>query len=250
MNKKQRDTINSICKKLGTSKTKFLVDNIRNHIKDEISVIEIQEWTRLSPQYSKEVVDLIRSFECHESICIALEMQDEMYSDKLKDSTSTRLVMTSPITGNRIGHTLGNFRKIIETANKEIILVGYVFNNIEGQMDPIIESLMSATSRGINVKIFFEKGASAKTLNNIWKKNKESVPPELFVYKRKDKNSVLHAKVLIKDDDVILVTSANMTGSAMETNIEFGILHEGKLAMDAKKMLYDLIEKGYMVKDN
>ncbi len=60
----------------------------------------------------------------------------------------------------------------------------------------------------------------------------------------------MHAKVLIKDDDTILVTSANMTGSAMETNIEFGILHEGKLAVDAKKMLYDLIEKGYMVKDN
>ena len=60
----------------------------------------------------------------------------------------------------------------------------------------------------------------------------------------------MHAKALIKDDDTILITSANMTGSAMTTNVEFGILNEGKLASDAKKLLCDLIDKGYMVKEN
>ena len=251
MNQKQRDKVKIIYKKLGTSKTKLLVEKIRNHAKD-ITEIQIQKWTRLNPQYSKEFVTLMNSFECKESLCIALEMQDEIDSQKLKDSNNTRLVITSPLTGSRIGHTLGNFKKIIETANDEIILVGYVFNNIYGQMNPIIESLRTATSKGVTVKIFFEKGSSVKLLKNIWKKSKPSETPELYVFddkKKKDKG-ILHAKVLIKDDDVILVTSANMTGSAMETNLEFGILHEGKLAIDAKKMLYDLIEKGYMVKKN
>lgn len=249
MNPQQRDKIKIIYKKLGTSKTKFVVEKIRNHTQ-EISINQIQEWTKLTPQYSKEFTSLMNSFECKESICIALEMQDEIDSDKLNQINNTRLVMTSPITGNKIGHTFGNFKKIIDTAEKEIILVGYVFKNIEGQLDPIIESLMSATSRGIDVKIFFEKGASAKSLNSIWKKSKFYEMPELYVYKKKGANSVLHAKALIKDDDTILITSANMTGSAMTTNVEFGILNEGKLASDAKKLLCDLIDKGYMVKEN
>jgi len=248
MNKKQRDTIKVICRELGNSKTSFVVNQIRKNKKGNISVIEIQEWTRLSPQYSKEFVKLLKSFESTETLCVAMEMQNEINLQKFMDLQTTKLVMTGPITGDRIGHTLGNFRKIIENAQKEIILVGYVFKNIKGQMDPIIKSLISATSRGVEVKIFFERGASAKSIGRIWKKNPRSPGPELFVYKPKEKNSVLHAKVLIRDGNTILVTSANMTGSAMTKNIELGILHEGKLASDARKLFLDLVRKGYMVK--
>jgi hypothetical protein len=38
-----------------------------------------------------------------------------------------------------------------------------------------------------------------------------------------------------------------MTGSAMTKNIELGILYEGKLAIDARKMFSDLIDEGFMV---
>ena len=114
-------------------------------------------------------------------------------------------------------------------------------------MDSIIESLLSATSRGVIVKILFEKGKSSNSLRNIWKNNKNSKLLELYVYKPKEKNSVLHAKVIIKDETTILVTSANLTGSAMTKNIELGILYEGKLASDARKMFSDLVDEGFMV---
>lgn len=251
MNSKQRNKIKIIYRKLGTTKTKFLVEKIRNS-KKVITLTQIQEWSRLNPQYSEEFLKLMNSFECSESLCIALEMQDEIDTNKMEDGNNTRLVITSPLTGSRIGHTFGHFKKIIETANDEIILVGYVFNNIKGQMDPIIKSLLTATSKGVDVKIFFEKGSSIKFLKSMWNGKKPSEIPELYIFddKKKKNKGVLHAKVLIKDEETILVTSANMTGNAMETNLEFGILHEGELAMDAKKMLYDLIEKGYMVKKN
>jgi len=251
MKKNQRDKIILFYKKLGSSKTQQLVEKIRNH-KKNISVSDILKWSKLNPQYSKEFFELMNSFESPESICIALEMQDEIESKRLEDINDTKLIITSPLTGSRIGHTLGNFKKIIETATKEIILVGYVFVNIKGQMDPIVESLLSATSRGVSVKIFFQKGASIKSLNSVWKGKPSSEVPELYIFddKKKKNKGVLHAKALIKDDDTILVTSANLTGSAMEKNLEFGILHEGTIASDAKKMLYDLIAKGYMVRKN
>ena len=251
MKQNQRDKINLLYRKLGSSKTKQLVEKIRNHEKD-ILYTDILEWSKLNPQYSQEFFRLMDSFQCPESVCIALEMQDEIESKQLQQNRDTKLVITSPLTCNRIGHTLGNFKKIIETAKHEIILIGYVFVNINGQMDPIIKSLLSATSRGVAIKIFFEKSSPTKSLKSIWKGRKLSEIPEFYIFddKKKKNKGILHAKVLIKDNDVILVTSANMTRNAMETNLEFGILHKGVLARDAKKMLYDLIEKGYMMKKN
>ena len=46
----------------------------------------------------------------------------------------------------------------------------------------------------------------------------------------------------------LLVTSANMTGNAIETNIEMGIIHKGKIVKDAKTLFQSLIYEGFMVK--
>ena len=67
-------------------------------------------------------------------------------------------------------------------------------------------------------------------------------------YKPKQKRSSLHAKVVIIDDSQLLVTSANMTGNAIETNIEMGIIHKGKIVKDAKTLFQSLIYEGFMVK--
>ena len=175
---------------------------------------------------------------------LTFEEAIKIESKRLEDINDTKLIITSPLTGSRIGHTLGNFKKIIETATKEIILVGYVFVNIKGQMDPIVESLLSATSRGVSVKIFFQKGASIKSLNSVWKGKPSSEVPELYIFddKKKKNKGVLHAKALIKDDDTILVTSANLTGSAMEKNLEFGISSTSLITLILKLFALSIIK--------
>jgi len=247
MNVKQNNSLKVICEKLGNNKTNFLINKLQEYKKQDVTIFEIQEWTRLSVDYSNEFLDLLNSFQCMESLCIAMEMQNKLETKALEYNQQTKLIMTGPLSGKNIGHTLGNYQSLIENAKKEIILVGYVFNNIHNQMNSIVESLLSATSRGVSVKIFFEKGKSSNSLRNIWKNNQNSKLLELYVYKPKEKNSVLHAKVIIKDESTILVTSANLTGSAMTKNIELGVLYEGKLASDAKKMFSDLVDEGFMV---
>ena len=247
MNIKQKNSLKIICEKLGDTKINLLIKKLQEFEKKDITIFEIQEWTRLPIEYSNEFLQLLNSFRCSETLCIAMEMQNELEIKKLEYDQQTKLIMTGPLSGKNIGHTLGNFQSLIETAQKEIILVGYVFNNIGNQMDSIIESLLSATSRGVSIKIFFEKGKSSNSLRDIWKKNKNSKLLELYVYKPKEKNSVLHAKSIIRDNSSILVTSANLTGSAMTKNIELGVLYEGKLASEARKMFIDLIDEGYMI---
>ncbi len=247
MNVKQNNSLKVICEKLGDNKINFLINKLQESKKQDITIFEIQEWTRLPVDYSNEFLELLNSFQCMETLCIAMEMQNKIETKKLEYNQQTKLIMTGPLSGKNIGHTLGNYKSLIENAKKEIILVGYVFNNIHNQMDSIIESLLSATSRGVSVKIFFEKGKSSNSLRNIWKNNKNLKLLELYVYKPKEKNSVLHAKSIIQNNSSILVTSANMTGSAMTKNIELGILYEGKLASEARKMFINLIDEGYMI---
>jgi phosphatidylserine/phosphatidylglycerophosphate/cardiolipin synthase-like enzyme len=247
MNVKQNNSLKVICEKLGDNKINFLINKLQESKKQDITIFEIQEWTRLPVDYSNEFLELLNSFQCMETLCIAMEMQNKIETKKLEYNQQTKLIMTGPLSGKNIGHTLGNYKSLIENAKKEIILVGYVFNNIHNQMDSIVESLLSATSRGVSVKIFFEKGKSSNSLRDIWKNNKNSKLLELYVYKPKEKNSVLHAKSIIQDNYSILVTSANMTGSAMTKNIELGILYEGKLASEARKMFINLIDEGYVI---
>lgn len=251
MRKSQRFHIGSVCRELGSSKTKHLIKRIADSGKTDFSLIELQEWTGMNLEHSKQAKEAINSFECPESFCVAMEMQDEMISMQLEERSNTKLVMTGPISESNIGYTMGNFRRLIETAQNEIMLVGYVFNNIKGQMNHILESLISATERDVDVKIFFERGSSARELIKNWDKGQSHKMPQLYHYKRKkNQNSILHAKALIRDGNTIFVTSANLTGSAMEKNIEMGILHQGRLASEAKKFLLELIDAGYMVRAN
>ena len=72
--------------------------------------------------------------------------------------------------------------------------------------------------------------------------------PNIYTYRSKQGRSSLHAKVLIIDDKVVLVTSANMTENAMEKNVEMGIVHYGNIVKDAKMLFQALIDQGYLVK--
>ncbi len=74
----------------------------------------------------------------------------------------------------------------------------------------------------------------------MWKK--EIKLPDIFLYKKPPKiNGSLHAKVLLIDDNEILITSAKMTGRAINRNIEMGIKTSGNVGKEARKLLTSLI---------
>lgn len=59
---------------------------------------------------------------------------------------------------------------------------------------------------------------------------------------------VLHAKAVVKDDEVVFVTSANLTEAALDRNIELGLLaRDPALALTVVAHFRGLIEKGLLV---
>ena len=89
-----------------------------------------------------------------------------------------------------------------------------------------------------------ENSICKKIIQSNW--DDEKPFPEIFTYK--DKKSSLHAKVLIIDSKEILITSANMTGRAMQRNIEMGIYHKGQPAKEAENLIQELIHDGYFTR--
>jgi phosphatidylserine/phosphatidylglycerophosphate/cardiolipin synthase-like enzyme len=56
---------------------------------------------------------------------------------------------------------------------------------------------------------------------------------------------VLHAKAIVVDDEVVCITSANLTEAALERNMELGVLLRGGIVPAAIDRLIDaLVESG------
>ena len=72
MNTKQKNSLKIICEKLGNDKINLLIKKLEEFEKKDITIFEIQEWTRLSVEYSNEFLELLNSFQCAETLCIAI----------------------------------------------------------------------------------------------------------------------------------------------------------------------------------
>ena len=63
-----------------------------------------------------------------------------------------------------------------------------------------------------------------------------------------ENRGVLHAKVVIADEEAVLVTSANLTEAAFDRNVEAGLLVRDRVvARSAVRQLVGLIERGHLV---
>lgn len=94
-------------------------------------------------------------------------------------------------------------------------------------------ALQAAIARGVDVRFVLEteengnlKGDPAKALGVghgatvcVWPREKRS--------EINGKRGVLHAKAALRDDEELLVTSANLTGNAMHLNMELGLFARG-----------------------
>lgn len=113
---------------------------------------------------------------------------------------------------------------LLSSARQEILLVGYAVQESAG----VTEGLVAAADRGVQVTLLLERhednpgftqhgdplaGVPARRLH--WPASK------------RDAHASLHAKVLVVDRRAALVGSANLTGAALERNLECGLLLRG-----------------------
>lgn len=135
------------------------------------------------------------------------------------------VVWTGPESGITTGRlTAATVTELIHEARREILLVSYATRT-----EPAIHAaLTAAASRGVEITLLAENPADnpAYTARGIPFPGLAATRLRWPVSKRSP-GAALHAKIIVVDDRIALITSANLTSRAMETNLECGILIRG-----------------------
>jgi len=144
---------------------------------------------------------------------------------RARQNQSLHVVWTGPETGSGAGRlTAATVIDLIGQAHREILIVSYATHS-----EPAIKAaLTAAVARGIEITILAERhednpGYTAtgtpfpglRALRLRWPAS------------RRPAGASLHAKIIVVDDQVALVGSANFTARGMESNLECGFLKRG-----------------------
>lgn len=160
---------------------------------------------------------------------------------------TTELVWTGPTTGIvPVRRTEQVICEVIESAFVELFIVSFVAYRAE----MVVRSLQAAQERGVRISILLETSqehGGALDFDSVRLLRRELPKAEFYSWKQTKaeiKGSV-HAKCAVADDKMAFVSSANLTGSAMERNMEVGVLVKGgKLPVQLGQHLKELIRSG------
>jgi phosphatidylserine/phosphatidylglycerophosphate/cardiolipin synthase-like enzyme len=143
---------------------------------------------------------------------------------------STELVWTGPTTpfvaARRTEQAL---LQVINAADRTIFITSFVAYDVS----TIVEALNDAGDRGVDISMLLElsqEHGGSITFDAIGKMR--ALVPSAHLYAWRDKvdpfsGGRVHAKVAVSDGRVCFITSANLTGYAMEKNMEAGVLISG-----------------------
>ena len=165
--------------------------------------------------------------------------------ERTRRHQSIDVVWTGPDSGVTTGRlTAATVTELIGQARREILLVSYAT-----QSEPAIHAaLTDAASRGVEITLLAEK----HTDNPAYTARGTPFPglPATRLHwpaSQRPPGAALHAKIIVVDDRIALITSANLTGRAMEANLECGILlHGGPQPRAIRDHITGLQAHGYL----
>lgn len=131
---------------------------------------------------------------------------------------------------------------LVDEAVAEVLLVSYAMHSEAA----LAAALNRAVQRGVSITLVAERAADNPSFHG---------PPVAFAHvpaqrlrwpaDRRPHGASLHAKILVVDRIVALVGSANVTASAMERNLECGVLVRDRIiATDISRHVDELVRTG------
>ncbi|SEF89500.1 PLD-like domain-containing protein [Marinobacterium lutimaris] len=149
---------------------------------------------------------------------------------KSNGQQSTELVWTGPTTPFvSTRRTEQALLQVINAAERTLFITSFVAYDVSS----VVNALNAASDRGVAISMLLElsqeEGGSI-TMDAIGKMS--TLVPASTLYAWRDKadpftDGRVHAKVAVADSKVCFITSANLTGYAMEKNMEAGVLITG-----------------------
>lgn len=129
-------------------------------------------------------------------------------------------------------------RELLRDAKEEVLVLMYSMEYFpkyrEDSSTQLVEELMYAAERGVNVMVLLEKGSDELARRNWFactKLRERGVDARLY----ERGNGVLHAKAMIVDEKYVLLGSSNWRHYSLDLNRELNLLLESRdLAKEAK----------------
>ena len=117
------------------------------------------------------------------------------------------------------------FCELIESAERKLVVVSFVVY----KADKIYNAIRDAIGRGVRVSFLTEASkehGGSLDVDPIKILRSKFSEADFYRWERSDSSqpAVVHVKCAIADEKVALVTSANLTGAAMEDNMELGLM--------------------------
>ncbi len=167
---------------------------------------------------------------------------------RVEDELNVELVWTGPTTRFvATRRTEQVLLDLIRSAEKDLFLVSFVTYDVPS----VVKAMNDASGRGVRIRVLLEASTGhggslsvdpAATMRN-------SVPSaEIFTWIEKPEPFIdgkVHAKVAVVDGARAFITSANLTGHALEKNMEAGVaIHGGPVPRTLRNHLEALVDVG------
>jgi phosphatidylserine/phosphatidylglycerophosphate/cardiolipin synthase-like enzyme len=180
------------------------------------------------PDFAAMVGRLFRRWEKEQDVSapgLALAVETAGQACDRDRDRSVRPVWTGPDAGQPVRLTASVMAELIDAAHRQLLVISFAAYKIP----QVLAGLEAAAQRGVIVDIVLETaedsggGLSFDQLPAFARLDRVRVwhwPAD----KRPQAGGSLHAKAIVADDELALVTSANLTGHALANNIELGLL--------------------------
>ncbi|MCG7932568.1 MAG: DISARM system phospholipase D-like protein DrmC [Candidatus Thiodiazotropha lotti] len=147
-----------------------------------------------------------------------------------KEEVATELVWTGPSTEMvATRRTEQALLEVINAAKQTLFLMSFVAYKVGS----VTEALKKAVGRGVSVSIVLESSdqhGGDISIDSIGKMHESVAGAKIYFWREKDGDFIggkVHAKVAVADESECFISSANLTGYAMEKNMEAGVLIRG-----------------------
>lgn len=158
-------------------------------------------------------------------------LSSSITSSLYEQKSAVELVWTGPSTDMvPVRRTEQVLCEVISSAKGKLFFVSYVAYRV----DLVMEALRDAVRRQVKINVLIEQPGQRVSVDSI-KAIKDSVPSANIYVWESSLNGIerdqlvgsVHAKCAVADEEIALITSANLTEAAMERNMELGVLIRG-----------------------
>jgi cardiolipin synthase len=151
--------------------------------------------------------------------------------DAEREAETVEAVATGPSSSHvSLRHTKAVILDLVSHASADLIIVSFSAYKVP----EVVSALGEAARRGVNVRLVLEttedsSGALTHDASRAFAAIGAQV--EFYVWPADRRpagvSATLHAKAVVADSQAAFITSANLTGSALDHNLELGVLIKG-----------------------